>query len=296
MQLGENCSLLAEIEIRSTMRDMKLMQEESGLGLNNFPCTLCESSKDDIRDPEIIRRGFVINRTNDSLHSAGHYARLNPDNLNREQLGEILKGSKGVPVTIGNSPILNNSFESLHFKLSMARWLKGIIARVNSGLYVWSIDQKLRHTYQPFEDDLNTQLTRVLGIQRRMQLEGNEASKILSTENIPDVVSLVTNIDQQQKMKFLITELAYLNLVIQSQLPKRDHSLVEFSNRAKNLQLFMLDQLNWVVWPPYFHIGLAHTVQILESTDSIAKYSGSKRNYIFQCKCKCIFMKAVSSM
>ena len=55
-------------------------------------------------------------------------------------------------------------------------------------------------------------------------------------------------------------------------------------------QFFDISQL---CWPDYFHIGLAHTVQILESTDSIAKYSGSKKIYIFQCKCKCIFLKAV---
>ena len=274
VQLGDNCSLLIEVEIRSTMRDLKLLQEESGLGLNNYPCTLCDSSKDEIRDPEKIRQGFVINRTSDALHSAGHYARTNPQNLTREQLGAVLKGSKGVPVTLGNSAVVNYSFESLHFKLSIARWLKGIIARVNSGIYVWSIDQTLRKTYQPYEEHLNTQLAKVLGIQRRLQMEGNEASKILSTENIQDVVSLVTNIGQQQNMQFLITELAYLNLVIQSQLPKKDYSMVEFSTRAKNLQLFLLEKFSWCQWPDYLHLGLAHTVQILATTDSISKYSG----------------------
>ena len=105
-------------------------------------------------------------------------------------------------------------------------------------------------------------------------MEGNEASKILSTENIQDVVSLVTNIGQQQNMQFLITELAYLNLVIQSQLPKKDYSMVEFSTRAKNLQLFLLEKFSWCQWPDYLHLGLAHTVQILATTDSISKYSG----------------------
>ena len=56
-------------------------------------------------------------------------------------------------------------------------------------------------------------------------------------------------------MRFLLSELVYMNLVIQSYKPKEDHSLSEFDARAKNLQLFLLDRYPWILWPDYFHIG-----------------------------------------
>ena len=284
VELNKDFSLLCEIEIRSTMRDLKLAQEEAGLGLTNFPCSLCHASKQDIRNPDLIRQGFVINRTLEEMHKAGHYARLNPDGLNREQLGLVLKGSKGIPVTMGDKPILNNAFDSLHFKLGIARFLKNILVRVNSGFFFWNIDQKLRNAFEAHQNILNSQLTKVLGIQKRQQLQGNEADKLLSIDNVDALASMVTNVHHQENMRFIIQELAYLNLVIQSYQPRKDHSLVEFGTRAKNLQLFLLDKYSWVSWPDYLHIGLAHSVELLQSIDSIAQFSAqgkeSKNRYV----------------
>ena len=171
VQLSEEITLLAEIEIRSTMKDIKLLEEETGMGLSNFPCTLCEASKSDIRDPVNITRGFPVTRTLTGLHRTGHLARINPDGLNRTQLGELLKGSKAVPLTLGEAPMIHNSYESLHFKLSMARWLKNILVRVNSKIYVWNLDQALKQICRPHEDLLDNQMTMVLGLQKRLQLQ-----------------------------------------------------------------------------------------------------------------------------
>ena len=78
-------------------------------------------------------------------------------------------------------------------------------------------------------------------------------------------------------MRHLITELCYMNLVVQSLEPKEEHSMSEFSERARDLQLFLLEEYSWIVWPQYFHIAAAHTVQILQTTDSIAKYSAQSK-------------------
>ena len=78
-------------------------------------------------------------------------------------------------------------------------------------------------------------------------------------------------------MRHLITELCYINLVVQSLQPKEDHSMSEFDERAKALQLFLLREYDWIAWPQYFHIAVAHTAQILQTTDSIAKYSAQSK-------------------
>ena len=277
VQLSEACSLLVEIDIRSTMRDLKLAIEEQGLGLNTFPCTLCDAGRDDMRDPEKIKLGFPINRSNELMHSAGHMARVNPLNLNKEELGARLKGSKGVPLTLGDKPIVRNSFESLHFKLSLGRWVKKILAHLNAGIYVWSIDKNLKASFQPHEQQLNSDLCKVLGIQKRLNLQGNEADKILNPRNIPDVLSLLTKSDHLADLTFLMTEVSFLNMVIQSLKPKECYSIVEFDQRAKRLQLFLLERLPWVAWPTYLHVGLAHTREILTASDSIALYSAQSK-------------------
>ena len=177
VKLSEDYSLLVQFTIRETMRDMKLQQEEEGLGLSTYPCTLCDADKEAIKDPEHIQRGFPINRSIDILHRAGHMARINPTNLNRDQLGARLKGSKAVPLTEEDQGTANKSFETLHFKLSMGRFFKNILVRVNAGIFVWQIDQTLRPSFQPHEDRLERQLCRVLGIQQRLSMQGNEVYK-----------------------------------------------------------------------------------------------------------------------
>ena len=107
--------------------------------------------------------------------------------------------------------------------------------------------------------------------------QGNVADRILSPHNIEDMLSLVTNLEHLGKMRHLITELSYMNLVIQSLQPKEDHSLSEFAARARDLQLFLLQYYSWIVWPQYFHIAAAHTVEILQTTDSISKYSAQAK-------------------
>ena len=168
---------------------------------------------------------------------------------------------------------LLNSFGTV----CMARWIKNIFARVNAGLNVWPIDQKLKPAFQPHEDHLLNQMTRVLGIQRRLQIQGNESNKILDPRNTEDVLSLITNTDHLTNMKFLLTEVSYFNRVIQSLDPKKDHSMAEFSQRAKAFQIFLLEKYNWIIWPTYLHVALAHTVEILKTSDSIAKYSAQSK-------------------
>ena len=76
------------------------------------------------------------------------------------------------------------------------------------------------------------------------------------------MLSLVTNLAEQENMKIFITDLTYLNLVIETMNPKVDHSKAEFKTRAIQLQIFLLEKMNWVAWPDYLHIGLAHTAEI----------------------------------
>lgn len=277
VQLSEDFSLLAEFEIRQTMRDMKMQQEEDGLGLNTFPCTLCDANKSEIRSPDKIRIGFRMNRTTDGLHQAGHLARVNPGNLNREQLGSLLKGSKAVPLTSSTQQTARCCYEALHFKLAMARWIKNIFARINAGLNIWSIDKELRKTFTPHEDHLISGLCKVLGIQRRLQIQGNEAEKILNPRNIEDVLSLITNSNHLTNMRFLLTEVSYFNVVIQSLKPKEHHSIAEFDQRAKAFQLFLLEKYPWISWPDYLHVALCHTAEILNVTDSISRYSAQSK-------------------
>ena len=82
-------------------------------------------------------------------------------------------------------------------------------------------------------------------------------------------------------MNFFLSEIAFLNQVIQSLKPKEHFSIAEFDERAKKFQLFLLEKFPWVVFPDYLHIGLLHTKEILETSDSIALYSAQSKEVIF---------------
>ena len=82
-------------------------------------------------------------------------------------------------------------------------------------------------------------------------------------------------------MNFFLSEIAFLNQVIQSLKPKEHFSIAEFDERAKKFQLFLLEKFPWVVFPDYLHIGLSHTKEILETSDSIALYSAQSKEVIF---------------
>lgn len=274
--LDDYCLLLA-IQIHSTMQDLKLVQESQGLGLSTYPCHLCDASREDIRNILKIKEGFPINRTQEKLQMAADIARINPQKLSKEQLGPILKGSKAPPLSSSSKSVLENSFEPLHFKLSIARWVRNIMIRINAGLFVWNIEANLKQLFTAHEYELDKGLRRLLGIQTRLQIQGNEASKMLSSNNIEEMMMLVTNKEQQSNMRILLGEISFLNSVVQSMNPKETYSLAEFHQRAVGLQEFLLTRMVWVNFPDYVHIALCHTVEILGQKDSIGKYGAQAK-------------------
>ena len=88
---------------------------------------------------------------------------------------------------------------------------------------------------------------------------------------------LVSNTDQEANMRKLLTEISYLNSVIQSSNPKEDHNMAEFHQRGINFQLFLQEEMPWLSWPTYLHIGICHTGEILQSKESIAKFSAQAK-------------------
>ena len=104
-----------------------------------------------------------------------------------------------------------------------------------------------------------------------------KVDKLLDEENIEEVISLVTNSDQQANMKLLLKELSFLNKVIQSLHPKEHFNMREFDERAKNFQLFLLSKFPWVNWPDYLHVGLGHATELLKECDSLALYSAQSK-------------------
>ena len=100
--------------------------------------------------------------------------------------------------------------------------------RINAGLFVWNIEANLKQLFTAHEYELDKGLRRLLGIQTRLQIQGNEASKMLSRNNIEEMMMLVTNKEQQTNMRILLVEISFLNSVVQSMNPKETYSLAEF--------------------------------------------------------------------
>ena len=80
---------------------------------------------------------------------------------------------RGGSSRLGQIPNFYQKFV-LKASLSLARWLVKIIGRVNAKIFVWAIDQNLKASFQPYENHLLNQMAKVLGIQRRLQIQVQE--------------------------------------------------------------------------------------------------------------------------
>ena len=75
-----------KIEIITSKIDKKYADEQGGTGERNFPCNLCTSSKEDIRDVAQIEHGFDLNRTCEERKLVSEFQRITADKMTQEKL------------------------------------------------------------------------------------------------------------------------------------------------------------------------------------------------------------------
>ena len=112
VKVSPEVTLKAEkIEIITSKIDKKYADEQGGTGERNYPCNLCTSSKEEIRNLMNIE-GFELNRTCKEGHEVAEMRRINVDKLGQDKLKEKSKGWKSVPIL--TSEYVHRGFDDLH--------------------------------------------------------------------------------------------------------------------------------------------------------------------------------------
>ena len=75
--------------------------------------------------------------------------------------------------------------------------------------------------------------------------------------------------------KNILGELVFIYSVVASQEPRKTYCLAQFRERAEGLQIFLARKYPWFNLGSYLLIACSHTLEILESQESIGKYNNS---------------------
>ena len=226
-------------------------------------------------DPDRIRSGFKINRTTATLVKAEETLRYNPMDLPFKQLKEVAAGSKGVPLYDVNREKLR--YDPLHTVI-MLRFEYNVLWRLNSGIRgTWDITQKDRETYKLYERELQDLLAQHLGIFAKYgQIDGNKARTLLNPANT-DKLLLCCNenvrSNEKEAFKYIVEELGYIYSFIASSSPRELFCFNEFKQRSTDLMVYLTTEWSWFNLGTYLHIATAHSLEILEYTESIGRNS-----------------------
>lgn len=78
---------------------------------------------------------------------------------------------------------------------------------------------------------------------------------------------------KQSALCHILNELSYIYSFISCLHPKEEFSIQEFEHRSTEFQVYFSENWSWINLGHYFHIVLAHTVEILKHSDSVGLYS-----------------------
>ena len=86
-----------KLQFYNSMIDEKLDRMDGGLAGNGFryPCTLCEATRETAKSQ---LGSFENSRTYDETYEIAEYIRINPDQLSKNQLENVSKGVKSIPL------------------------------------------------------------------------------------------------------------------------------------------------------------------------------------------------------
>ena len=263
IQLTDDYVLRIRYNINQAKVDLKWRIQMAGLGMSTFPCTLCDAKKEDIRDPDKIKAGFPINRTDELAKELGELSRINPLGLSSKEILDETKGYKNIPLISVDAYL--SAFDPLHCLISFGRWLKKIIIHENSGITEWAIEADLKEEVKVHEQIFSEELLRYHGINMKFELEGNSARTLFKNDNHELTMKLIHISDDKKKslLEEFLNKIRLLLAVVSSQRPKEEFDMNYFGQHCIDLCLFMLEHFDYIRWPDYFHIATAHSKELI---------------------------------
>ena len=191
-----------------------------------FPCPLCKADTDQFKDKKHIEQGFLCNRTLQEIIEISETKRVNEGGINDKDLHEMACGVKMTPQTM--EEVIPTVFDALHTLLAIARFVIGLLRRMNLGIDSWSITADLKERSDLVDKKLKSDIQMKFGsFMGGLQLEGNGARSLLGFNNREKLLSLLTRQDDDVKsgFRYITDELRFLCAVVSSKKPKEEFDL-----------------------------------------------------------------------
>ena len=271
VKISDNVTLRTNsIEIVTSKLDKKYADEQGGTGEGNFPCNLCTSTKEQIRDTNYIKKGFAINRTCAEGHIAAETRRVNIDKMSQDKLKRKSKGWKSAPIL--SAEYVRRGFDDLHGCTSWGRWLVKIAIRLKAGIFSETITADLKPLYDTTKKILRDHLKRSIGIDIHMDLKGREAQALFSLKNSKIVEKIVPE-EYEEEWCYFLTEARFALAIVCSPDPAQYFDLAQAEPRLKRFQLWLIQTWPSFIQPDYVHPTLMHTVQLLKGPGALKSIS-----------------------
>ena len=282
--VGEK-SVAVKANVASHMMDMKAANLYLGLG--GAYCDMCDHSRADCHDPDIVRAGFEITRTVADLHSI--FETVVDDD------GEIVKHRNDYDTRKGltNKPIPNHeviSVQVLHALLRTFDHYMKIAVHLKAEVFEWTESEASR--YHKFlvaaKKEIQTKLNEVLGERWDFpdgtgkggtSTTGNTARNILHHGGRDIVIQMLPD-----RFRPIMTQIGqYLSVILRLFSSSENIDVQEYKKVCTTLYLLYLESfptptkptkkspqpvdLMWISVPPTLHKLLAHSWELIEMND-----------------------------
>ena len=270
-----------KMTIQGHMLDRKAAELYTGLG--GSYCDLCEYSKEQCLQRDIVEGGFEITRDIDSINQI--FIDLVDDD------GAICKvaGDYAIRGGVTNQPIAKHdvfSFQVLHALLRTFDTYMKTVVHVLAGVYQWSVGKM--SVYNQFLIDkkkaLQAKIEHETGIHwdkadgtgnNGTSTTGNTARSLLLNKNRREKV-ITSEIPDNYRRKMEIYG-AYLSVILRVIICKKKVNVYEFKKTCTEFNLFLLDEFPrevqktlpgpWISVTPTLHKVVGHSWEVIERND-----------------------------
>ena len=144
--------------------------------------------------------------------------------------------------------------------------------KLSAAINCWDIDASLKPLFETTKQTIREKLIRLIGVDIGKDITGGQAQKFFLKNNHDKIVSIVP-VDCKGDFAHFLKEATFFQGVVCHSNPSSVFNLDEVDIRFKSFQVFIIDTYPNFDQPPYVHMGLLHTVQLLKrGKKSISSY------------------------
>lgn len=265
--------VIVEVEIKDTMKDLKLKKSISGLG--GADCILCKTKQSDWTDLSKIEEGFSINRSNEDT------VRLYNELISKSNTDEIQRCRNDFNVREGitKCPLTTSDQHSItitHSYINVTTWFLKVLYRLNSEYFVWTESQTVlgehirkgkERVFDGILSDTGLCLDVVCsgGAKGGTSTDGKQGRRFFSEE----VVCTLKRLTKEKYHEKMLRVHALLSAIMRVVSSQQHINLVEYVKYCKELSV-LIASYRWVKINHTLHGLIHHSAELIERNDGFA--------------------------